>query len=168
MSFFTLGVTVYLLSSCISQGAIQKQVLIPPCTGAQHRPWPGDSLGKGLSHCLTCGTITCKKGSIKIDGDCGVSAVTGEHVTQMQGMGLVSSLGFVLPSLFHWTTSLGWGTQQSFITRSCSSRNKSPAKQQLELEICFLTAAYTANGFWHELPAPSWEKVPLAERGDRG
>lgn len=73
--------------------------------------------------------------------------MTGEHVTQMQGMGLVSSLGFVLPSLFHWTTSLGWGTQQSFIMRSCSSRNKSPAKQQLEVEICFLTAAYTANGF---------------------
>ena len=30
MSFVTLGVTVYLLASCISQGAIQKQVLIPP------------------------------------------------------------------------------------------------------------------------------------------
>ena len=30
MPFVTLGVTVYLLASCISQGAIQKQVLIPP------------------------------------------------------------------------------------------------------------------------------------------
>lgn len=73
--------------------------------------------------------------------------MTDEHVTQMQGMGLLSCLGFVLPSWSHWTASLGWGTQQNFITRSCSSRNESPEKQQLEQEICFLTAAYTANGF---------------------
>lgn len=64
MPFVTLGVTVYLLASPISQGAIQDEGYYPRrVPGLSTDPDPETVLGKAPSQCLTCGTITHKKGS---------------------------------------------------------------------------------------------------------
>lgn len=62
MSFVTLGVTVYLLASCISQGAIQKQVLIPPpVLGLSTDPDLETVLGKACLIALPVGPSHTRK-----------------------------------------------------------------------------------------------------------
>lgn len=67
------------------------------------RPHPND-LPVGPSHTRKSQAMLM---SVCDDGDGSVSVLSGKHPTQMQGMGLVSSLGFILPPWSHWTTSLG-------------------------------------------------------------
>lgn len=105
-------------SNCLSVGLSHQPgsnsgwgLLSQMCTWAQHRPWPRDGLGEGpipMPYLWDHHTQErLRLMSVCDHGDGGVSVLSGKHPTQMQGMGLVSSLGFILPPWSHWTTSLG-------------------------------------------------------------